>query len=341
MKQELLARMIIETMIHKFFRDMETDPDRSIRNIIDLGINFARGRFQKQFFRVLQEMLANEQSAYYDLVKQLTAHTDHEKLQHFGMNLGFQACTLGADIIRENEARWNFNIPWAYHLITGEQGLPPKYLDKIISEGKELGTYVYVLSQAGRMTKEYEALLQKHNDCAFILLTTPDEVLCELMPWLTQISNLLVLVENQPCKMVETADELRKHGIFYGVYETCSSMEPSKLWEASHLEQIADTKASFYVLMPDQPFDFEGDPSREAAVSLIRNQQEYPFILIDFISDIQKIDQVISNDSCAVAFDAQGYVYTDTGKWQDTPYNIQNKTLFEILEKVTKKKQAD
>lgn len=338
MKQETLARTIIETMIRKFFRDMESDPDRSIRNMIDLGINFARGRFQKEFFQALQNMMANEQSSYYNLVKNLVAYTDHERLQTFGMNLGFQACTLGADIIRKNEAKWNFNIPWTYYLMFGEDGLPVEYLNQIISEGKDLGTYVYVLSQEGRILEEHAALLQKHSDCAFVLLTTSKEVLGELMTLLSSAANLLVLVNHQPNLMEETADELRKHGFFYGIYENCPSEDPSSLWESSHLEQIAASKPAFYVLMPEQPFDFNEDRERERAVSRIRNQQEYPFILIDFISDIQKIDRVISNDSCAVAFDRDGYVYTDTGKWQDTPYNIRHKSLFQILEKVTQKK---
>lgn len=47
MKQEVLARTIIETMLNKALRDIERDPDRSIRNLIDLGINFAKGRFQQ------------------------------------------------------------------------------------------------------------------------------------------------------------------------------------------------------------------------------------------------------------------------------------------------------
>lgn len=337
MKQETLARTILDTMIRKFFRDMETDPDRSIRNMIDLGINFATGRFQKEFFQILQEMLANEQSAYYELVKRVVADTDHEKLRTFGMNVGFQACTLGANRIRENEDKWNFNIPWTYHLMFGEEGLPVEYLDKIVSGGKSLGTYVYMLSEAGKITEDYTALLQKYPDCAFILLVKPESILGELITLLKESSNLLVLAEYEPYRMAETADELRKHGFLYGVYETCRPTGQETLWAHDHLEQIAALGAAFYVLMPKDAFDFEENPDRREAVCRIRSQQEYPFVMVDYTSDIQKIDRIISNDSCAVAFDGDGFVHTDTGKWQKSPCNIRQNTLFEILEKVTKK----
>ena len=76
---------------------------------------------------------------------------------------------------------------------------------------------------------------------------------------------------------------------------------------------------------------------RKEKTAQIRGQQEYPFILVDYTSDVQRIDRVISNDSCAVAFDSEGYVYTDTGKWQGSPYNIRCIDLRNILENVTKK----
>lgn len=338
MKQETLARTIIETFVNKFFRDMETDPDRSIRNIIDLGINFARGRFQREFLKALQEMMQNEQSAYYDLVKNIVANTDHDRLRIFGMNLGFQACTIGANTIRENEEKWNFNIPWAYQILFGQAGLPCAYLDKIISEGKALGTYVYVLTERGKITREYIDVLRKHADCAFVLLVSPKELLGELMDHLDETLNCLVLAKNDPILLPETVDELQKHRLFYGIYEKYPEEEPEKVWNPEHLEKISESKPAFYVLMPEQMHSFRENPVRKEKTADLRSRQEYPFIVIDYISDIQTIDRIISNDSCAVAFDEEGYVYTDTGKWQDTPYNIRYKSLYEILEKVTKKR---
>lgn len=338
MKQETLARTIIETMIRKFFRDMENDPDRSIRNIIDLAINFSKGRFQKEFFQVLQEMLSNEQSAYYELVRNVVADNDHERLLTFGMNVGFQACTIGACTIRENEDKWNFNIPWTYHLMYGTEGLPCEFMDKIITEGKELGTYIYMLSLKGQICACHAELLQQHKDCAFVIFVSPEEMLGEPVNILKELDNLLILVKNEPELMDETADELRKHHFFFGIYECFKKGWQGQILSSDRLEQIAELRVPFYVLVPEDPYDFSEDDVLHEQVAHIRTQQEYPFVVLDYISDIQKIDRIISNDSCAVSFDSEGCVHTDTGKWVGDIYNIQSRSLYEILETVTKKK---
>lgn len=337
MKQEILARTIIETMINKSLRDIERDPDRSIRNLIDLGINFAKRRFQREFLQVLQEMMQNEQSAYYTLVKNLVSGTDHRRLKTMGMNIGFQACTVGATMIREYEDRFLFNIPWIYQVDFGSSGLPCKDLDKLIRQGKELGTFVYLLNSAGPATDAHIAVMKKHGDCAFVLLVTAEEILGDLMDSLKNIHNCLILVENDEDLVMEAADELRKHAFLYGTYALCPDAGGERYFTPAYLDQTAASGAAFLLLMPDKRFSFREDPFRRDETGRIRRQQEYPFIPMDFASDVQRIDRVISNDSCAVAFDAEGYVYTETGKWQDSSCNIRSSDLKDILNKVTKK----
>ena len=332
MKQEVLARTIIETMLNKSLRDIERDPDRSIRNLIDLGINFAKGRFQREFLHVLQEMMQNERSAYYTLVKNVVSYTDHRRLMTIGMNIGFQACTVGATLIRENEERLHFNIPWIYQVNFGKNGLPCEDLDKLICQGKELGTFIYLLNGNGPIQKEHITVVKNHTDCAFILLVTAEMILGDLMDKLESTANCLILVDGDSELLAEAADELKKHAFL-----RCRRADQNLYFEPDYLERIEDTGAAFCVLMPEDQFSFEEDELRKGQTAQIRGQQEYPFILVDYTSDIQQIDRVISNDSCAVAFDSEGYVYTDTGKWQGSPYNIHYKNLRDILENVTKK----
>ena len=94
------SRIIIETLVRKALRDIKDSPERSMRNLVDMALHFSQGRFQQRFFTAAQTMLQNEQSAYYDMVQDLVNHVDPERILRFGMDLGYNSCTYGANTIR-------------------------------------------------------------------------------------------------------------------------------------------------------------------------------------------------------------------------------------------------
>ena len=83
-----MSRILIETIIKRTLRNIKDNPERGIRNLIDMALQFSEGRFQKDFFTAAQTMLQNENSAYYDLVRDMVNRTDSDRLLTFGMNLG-------------------------------------------------------------------------------------------------------------------------------------------------------------------------------------------------------------------------------------------------------------
>ena len=106
-----MSRILIETTVRQTLKGLQDDPKRSIRNVVDMALHFSDGRFQSRFFRTAQTMLEHEDSAYYALVEDAANHIDPEHLVTFGMNLGYNSCTWGAQRIRTNEAQLGFNIP--------------------------------------------------------------------------------------------------------------------------------------------------------------------------------------------------------------------------------------
>ena len=82
--------MLIESVVRRTVQKLHDSPEREIRNLIDLGLSFADGRFQRKFLKASQKMLRNEKSAYYPLIKDVVSHVDEERLVTFGMNLGYQ-----------------------------------------------------------------------------------------------------------------------------------------------------------------------------------------------------------------------------------------------------------
>ena len=93
--------MLIESVVRRTVQKLHDSPEREIRNLIDLGLSFADGRFQRKFLKASQKMLRNEKSAYYPLIKDVVSHVDEERLVTFGMNLGYNGCTRGAKTIRQ------------------------------------------------------------------------------------------------------------------------------------------------------------------------------------------------------------------------------------------------
>ncbi|MDO5346517.1 MAG: hypothetical protein Q4E91_12340 [Lachnospiraceae bacterium] len=111
--EENIARVLVETTVQKALREMKDFPERGIRNLIDMGVEFSGGRFQQYFFGIAQSMLQNEESAYYQLIRDVVQYVDLDKIKRFGVNLGYNSCTVGAKEIRTMEALENFDIPWS------------------------------------------------------------------------------------------------------------------------------------------------------------------------------------------------------------------------------------
>ena len=94
-----LRRAIIRSAVQKSIREIRQDPKRGIRKMVDLALHFSHGRFQRKILEVMQKELSNPSSAYYSIVTDLAANVKPENLEQFGMDLGYNSWTHGAQII--------------------------------------------------------------------------------------------------------------------------------------------------------------------------------------------------------------------------------------------------
>ena len=142
-----VSRILIETTVRQTLKGIQEDPERSIRNLVDMALQFSEGRFQSRFFATAHAWLKNDKSAYYNLIPDAVNHIETEHLVRLGMNIGYNSCTWGARRIRSNERRLGFNIPWAVFLQM-EEGKERCDLGRyhwVIQQGEELGIYSWAL----------------------------------------------------------------------------------------------------------------------------------------------------------------------------------------------------
>ena len=85
--EETMSRILVGTFVKRMLKEIRESPERNTRNLVDMALQFSRGRFQQHFFGAAQTMLQKEDSGYYALVRDTVAWADLDRLYTFGMNL--------------------------------------------------------------------------------------------------------------------------------------------------------------------------------------------------------------------------------------------------------------
>lgn len=305
--EDTMPRLLIETTVRQTLKGLQEDPKRSVRNLLDMALQFSKGRFQSGFFRTARTMLENENSAYYTLVQDAAAHIETEHLVRFGMNLGYNSCTWGAHRIRANEKRLGFNIPWTVLLSLDGTPAPDRFqrYHKVLTEGEQLGIYTWMLFAREIRLPELLALLRQHPDSAFFLFCPSGAVgeafveaaarCCNMMP-------VLCLDENAEA----ACPLLRENRLPYSVWLPYARPEAAALADGDLLDRAQQLHPVFTGLMPrpDCPPDIQTGVSR--AVTSVRDGQYFATIPWEMYTDTCRLDEIISDDACWAAFDGEG-----------------------------------
>ncbi|MDO4923265.1 MAG: hypothetical protein U0N74_02885 [Peptococcaceae bacterium] len=334
MKTTDMNRLLVEATVQRTLERLTEAPEREIRNLIDMGLEFSEGRFQKQIFATAQTMLQNPNSAYYTLVKHAANHIDHERLLNFGMNLGYESCTKGAGTIRAIEAQEGFNIPWALTLSLNSHITLDVY-DRIFEQSTALGIYTTLLYVNDDFFEIFP-LIKKHSHMAFVLFVNGNALSDACLQTLHELKNILICIADDD-SAPEACKKLYDAHMLYGIYH---------LYNERNYQQI-NSEAWLDTLLPHHPslvmsINEDHCPLRisSAVFEFIRQEREsqrYPFILMDLQHDLQLIDQIISDDLCMVGFDKGGALHTLDGRSDNPMHNIFEHPLKEILKDALKK----
>ena len=111
-----VTRGLIDFAVSQCLKNMKNDSRRSLRRLNDLGLQAAKGRFQSELFFLFQRMLNNDNSPYYEMLDKILFTTDTAFLKDFGINLGYNAWTLGAAQLRRSAENNRLPLSWLTEL---------------------------------------------------------------------------------------------------------------------------------------------------------------------------------------------------------------------------------
>lgn len=326
-----MSRILIESTVKRTIKSIRNDPKRSIRNIIDMALQFSDGRFQQQFFTAAQTLLKNENSAYYSLVSDTVLNVDENRLLTFGMNLGYNSCTFGARKIRENEQILNCNIPWTICLQTDEQSVE-KYAQQIhqrISEGEELGIYTWMLfAQSG--PEKLLPLLHKHSNCAFILFCRSEDLSTAFTEQAAELYNLMLVVPYEEENTI-LCTQMQEMGLLYSFYSLYSQKDTEDIVNGNLFCGAQQLHPVFHALLPKPDCPQYISNLIHQMVARTREEQMYSLIPWELNGDNQMIDRIISDDVCDLFFDIEGSLYHYMGEYKRESCNLFEQDLTAIV----------
>lgn len=300
------SRIFIETMIRRAIHELEDAPKRTLRNLVDMALHFSHVGFQRHFFQDAQSLLENEASAYYDLFHDIVTHVEEDRLVSFGMNVGYNSCTLGAKTIREIESNEHFNIPWTMilHVEPKKYSEHPDSYHSIIREGKTLGIFTWQF-HLETQPEQLFPLIARHPDCAFIVFCQPSDITPALIEEALELKNLMFALQYEE-NMDSICQNLRKNRLLYAVSYTYSEQDKETILNDDLFYSIQQLHPLCIALRPDPYCSAQTQKLVYQYIQDLRLRQCIQAIPIEQLCDCRLVDSIISHDSCIAEFEPSG-----------------------------------
>lgn len=326
-----MSKVLVSAVVKRALRDIKADPERGIRNLVDMALQFSEGRFQKSFFTVAQKMLQDESSAYYALISNVVSDVDTDRIYTFGMNLGYNGCTVGAQRIRDHEKKLGCKIPW-----TVIMQIDPQKFDEnrecyhtVIQDGEKLGIYVWMLLAETQPQKALP-LVEQHPDSAFCLFCEQKDLTPDFLEQAVECKNLMLVIRYD-----ETAAEvcagLRSMGLLYSVWYPYKATDAEAITSGDLFYAAQQLSPMFTALLPEPECPDGVRRLVHQAVQRARNEQRYRTFPWELQGDNLIVDAIISDDTCTVCFDRDGALCTWNQQVSCEHNNLFQSSLVDIL----------
>lgn len=243
--QRSFVSKIIDEVLSKLNKNRET----GFLKIVDLAESFYGGDITKEQYDNVRDEIKKGNNRWINFANNVLDETNPNVAKKTLLNLGYEAFLRGTKTIRKNREKYNCNIPWlilfdpttacnmhcagcwsgtygAKHNLTFED------MDKIVTQGKELGVYLYMMTGGEPLVRKNDIirLAEKHNDVEFGIYTNStliDEDLCNKV---IELGNIIFMlsIEGTPetndqrrgdghySAVMKAMDLLKKHGIPFG-----------------------------------------------------------------------------------------------------------------------------
>ena len=300
-------RKAFEKVLENFIQKGKTaDAASAAQDLVDMAEKIQGSVWKKESFEVLHMIAGQPEGKWAHYVQRILDETDPYILKTFLTNAVYEGGFRGYQQAQKNAEKYGCNIPWLILMdptsacnmhCTGcwaaEYGhklnLSYEDLDRIITQGKELGIYFYMYTGGEPLVRKADIikLCEKHYDCEFHAFTNGtlvDDAFCEEMQRVGNLSLSISLEGFEEVndlrrgvgvydKVMAAMDKLKSHGLIFGTSICYTSKNIETVTSDEFLDMIIEKGCRFTWYFHYMPV------GNDAAVDLLptKEQREYMY----------------------------------------------------------------
>ncbi len=339
-----LQKLGLEQAVNYLYKD----PEKNLRIIMDWADKFSGGEFPSQR-KAIRAAIEDRDHPYHDFILHLLRDTDEKVMKTLVTNFFINANLIGWPQQEELRKKYRCNIPWAILLdptsacnlhCTGcwaaEYGnrlnLTYDEIDSIITQGKELGIYMYIYTGGEPLVRKTDLirLCEKHDDCVFLSFTNGtliDEWFADEMLRVGNFIPAISLEGNESDtdsrrgsgvyqKVLHAMELLRQRKLPYGISSCYTSVNYESITSETYYQSLIDLGAYFIWYFHYMPVGNDAAPKllpspqqREEVYHRIRAlRAEKPLFAMDFQNDAEFVGGCIAGGKRYLHINANGDV---------------------------------
>ncbi len=295
-----------ETAVNMAVKNVKKDREKGLLQVVDLAEKFMGNQFQPESYEKARELIKNGDAKWMQYVNRALDELDPNVIKMTALNLGFEAAFYGTKTIRKMREEHQCNIPWLILMdptsacnlhCTGcwaaEYGnklnLSYEEMDSIITQGKKLGIYFYMLTGGEPLMRKKDVirLCRKHRDCAFHAFTNGTLVDQEFCDEMKDVGNLSLSISLEGfdevndlrrgkgvfTRVMKAMDLLKANGQLFGTSICYTSKNVETVTSDEFLDMIIEKGCRFSWYFHYMPVGNEAVPE----LMPTREQREYMY----------------------------------------------------------------
>ncbi|MGE5632194.1 MAG: radical SAM protein [Caulobacteraceae bacterium] len=335
--------------LKKVLAYMDSDYENNIPKVLDWIEYFDKEGQYKGAYKMIRKVMLDPENNWNIYLKNIYADIDTGSRRMFLKNFLVNAAITGNKKRKEISKMEECNVPWAILMdptsacnlkCTGcwaaEYGnklsMDIETLDKIITQGKELGVFAYIYSGGEPLVRKEDiiTLCNKHSDCVFLAFTNGTLIDEHFAHEMRRVCNFVPAISIEGSEestdsrrgrgtyrqVVRAVEILKEHNLPFGISTCYTSKNVDQVGSDAYIDEMIEKGAKFcwyFTYMPvgnGAPTDLMAtDRQREFMYHQVRSfRKEKPIFILDFWNDGEYVDGCVAGGRSYLHINANGDV---------------------------------